>query len=266
MPVPIGLAGLVLHTALEHGSTGTAAGAGAHAADGTGRVTRILGRLAAKPVAAVTTGAVALTTAGAAWYAVTPSPERAPRPSASVPLSSAAPSASPNPSESVPASPPPSPTASASPTPKTAARLSGPHALRSRDAPGHYVSQSDGLGVLAPVGASSSAATRQSTTFTFVPGLADSECYSLRDAAGRYLRHYAFRVRLDADDGTALFQKDATFCPRPGADSGSLSLESYNYPGRYLRHRDDLQLWLDPSENTAAYRASRSFLVVGPQV
>ncbi|WP_317454177.1 AbfB domain-containing protein [Streptomyces sp. TRM68416] len=268
VPVPIGLAGLVPHTALEHGSTGTAAGAGAHAAGGTGRVTRVVGRLAAKPVAAVTTGAVALTTAGVAWYAVTPSPtpEAAPRPSASVPLSSAAPSASPTPSESVAASQPASPTASASPTPKTAARLSGPHALRSFDAPSHYVRQSDDFGVLAPVGASGSAATRQTTTFTFVPGLADSDCYSLKDAAGRYLRHYAFRVRLDTDDGSALFQKDATFCPRPGAGSGSLSLESYNYPGRYLRHRDDLQLWLDTSENTAAYRASRSFLVVAPQV
>ncbi|MDX2804867.1 sigma-70 family RNA polymerase sigma factor [Streptomyces scabiei] len=89
-------------------------------------------------------------------------------------------------------------------------------------------------------------------------------CYSLKDAAGRYLRHYAFRVRLDADDGSALFRKDVTFCPRPGSTAGSVSLESYNYPGRYLRHRDDLQLWLDRSQNTAAYRASRSFVLVAP--
>ncbi|MER5217092.1 sigma-70 family RNA polymerase sigma factor [Streptomyces sp. NPDC002838] len=265
VPVPIGLAGMVLGMALEGGSTGATAGAGAHAASGAGRVTRILGRLAAKPVAAATAGAVVLTAAGVAWYAGTRSHEPAPRPAAAAPLSPAAPSASPTPSVS--ASPTPAPTASVSPTPTptAAARFSGRHALRSVDVPGHYMSQSAGLGVLNPVDAASSAVTRQAATFTFVPGLADPDCYSLRDATGRYLRHYAFRIRLDTNDGSALFQKDATFCPRSGSATGSLSLESYNYPGRYLRHRDNLQLWLDPAKNTAAYRASRSFLVVGPQ-
>ncbi|EFH28215.1 alpha-L-arabinofuranosidase [Streptomyces sviceus ATCC 29083] len=69
---------------------------------------------------------------------------------------------------------------------------------------------------------------------------------------------------MDTDDRSAIFRKDTTFCPRPGSTAGSVSLESYNYPGRYLRHRDNLQLWLDPSENTAAYRASRSFVLVAP--
>ncbi|MFK4099512.1 AbfB domain-containing protein [Streptomyces sp. NPDC019531] len=142
------------------------------------------------------------------------------------------------------------------------ARLSGRHALRSVDDPGDHVSQSGRLGILDPVGATTSAAPRRAATFTFVPGIADSRCYSLRDAAGRYVRHFAFRIRLDVNDGSAIFQKDATFCARPGSADGSVSLESYNYPGRYLRHRDNLQLWLDPAENTAAYRASRSFVVI----
>ncbi|MFE9644003.1 AbfB domain-containing protein [Streptomyces sp. NPDC006365] len=47
------------------------------------------------------------------------------------------------------------------------------------DNPGAYVSQSGRLGILVPVGATSSAATRQAATFTFVPGLADPRCYSL---------------------------------------------------------------------------------------
>ena len=126
------------------------------------------------------------------------------------------------------------------------------------------MSQSGRLGILAPVGATSSSATRQAAIFTFVPGLADPRCYSLRDATGRYLRHYAFRIRLASDDRSAIFRKDATFCPRSGSTAGSVSLESYNYPGRYLRHRDNLQLWLDPPENTASYRASRSFVLVAP--
>ncbi|WP_328767428.1 sigma-70 family RNA polymerase sigma factor [Streptomyces sp. NBC_00286] len=259
VPVPIGLTGLVLTKALTAGSSGATAGAGAEAAGGAGRVARHLGKLTAKPVAAATAGAVVVTAAAVAWYAGTRSDEPAPRPAAAAPQSPPAPSA-----PSVSASP--AAQASPTPTPSAAARLSGRHALRSVDVPGHYVSQAAArFGVLTPVGSTSSTVTRQNATFRFVPGLADPDCYSLRDAKGRYLRHYAFRIKVDTHDGSALFQKDATFCPRSGTATGSLSLESYNYPGRYLRHRDNLQLWLDPAENTAAYRASRSFLVVGPR-
>ena len=254
VPVPIGLAGLVLGKGLAAGSTGAASGGAAYVPGGTGRVARLLGRLAAKPVAAATAGAVVLAAGGVAWYGATRSHEPVRRPAAQAPPSPAASSVR------------PTPTVSATPTPTltTPARLSGPHALRSVDDPGRYVSRSGRLGVLDRVGAAGSAGTRQAATFTFVPGLADSRCYSLMDATGRYLRHYAFRIRLDADDGSAVFQKDATFCARSGSTDGSVSLESYNYPGRYLRHRDNLQLWLDPAQNTAAYRASRSFIVVAP--
>ncbi|MFJ5031249.1 AbfB domain-containing protein [Streptomyces sp. NPDC088560] len=60
-------------------------------------------------------------------------------------------------------------------------------------------------------------------------------------------------------------RKDATFCARSGSADGSLSLESYNCPGRHLRHRDNPELRLDPSESSAAYRAGRSFAVVAPR-
>ncbi|WP_037684439.1 sigma-70 family RNA polymerase sigma factor [Streptomyces griseus] len=269
VPVPVALAGLVLARALGADAAGATVGAGGtHTASGASRTARTIGKLAAKPAATAAAGAVTLAAAGVAWFAATDSHEPTPRPAVAAPLSPAV--------SSVP--PPPRPSASPKPTLKSAptstptaapattaeARLSGRHALRSVDEPGDYLSQSGRLGVLGPVGATSSAATRQAATLTFVPGLADPRCYSLRDATGRYLRHYAFRIRLDPDDGSALFQKDATFCPRSGATAASVSLESYNYPGRYLRHRDNLQLWLDPSEDTAAYRASRSFVVVAP--
>ncbi|MFF7789077.1 sigma-70 family RNA polymerase sigma factor [Streptomyces sp. NPDC007991] len=266
VPVPVGLAGLVLARALGAGSAGATGGAGTRTASGAGRTARTIGRLAAKPVATAAAGAVTLAAAAVAWYTATGSHEPAPRPAVAAPLSPTAPSVPPSPRTS--ASPTSTPTSTSTPTAAPAttakARVSGRHALRSVDHPGDYVSQSGRLGILGPVGATSSAAARQAATFTFVPGLADPRCYSLRDATGRYLRHYAFRIRLDPDDGSAIFQKDATFCPRSGSTAGSVSLESYNYPGRYLRHRDDLQLWLDPSENTAAYRASRSFVLVEP--
>lgn len=271
VPVPVGLTGLVLARALGAGSAGATAGAGTRTASGASRTARTIGRLAAKPAAVAAAGAVTLAAAGVAWYAATGSHEPAARPAEAAPLSPApsvppAPRtlASPTPTPTPTPTPSPTPTPTAAPATTAEARFSGRHALRSVDDPGDYVSQSGRLGILAPVGATSSAAARQSATFTFVPGLADPRCYSLRDATGRYLRHYAFRIRLDTDDRSAIFQKDATFCPRSGSTTGSVSLESYNYPGRYLRHRDNLQLWLDPAENTAAYRAGRSFVLVAP--
>lgn len=266
VPVPIGLAGLVLARVLGADSAGASVGSGAHTASGAGRTAHAFGGAAAKPVAAAVAGAVTLVAAGVAWYTVTGSPEPVSRPAAAAPLSLSPSAVPPSPRTSGP----PTPTAKAAPkpmpSPSTTAepRLSGRHALRSVDDSGDYVSQSGRFGILAPVGARSAAAARQAATFTFVPGLADPRCYSLRDTMGRYLRHYAFRIRLDADDGSALFQKDATFCARSGSAPGSVSLESYNYPGRYLRHRDNLQLWLDPSEETAAYRADRSFVPMTP--
>ncbi|WP_097274976.1 sigma-70 family RNA polymerase sigma factor [Streptomyces sp. TLI_55] len=276
VPVPVALTGLVLARALGEGSAGATASTSTstHTASGASRAARTLGKLAAKPTAAAAAGAVTLAAAGVAWYAATGSHEQAERPAVVAPPAAGASSVSPSPRPSVSptatptpvskSTPPPTSTPTASPATRAEARISGPHALRSVDSPGAYVTQSGSLGVLGPVGADSSAATRQAATFTFVPGLADPRCYSLRDATGRYVRHYAFRVRLDINDRSAIFQKDATFCPRSGSTPGSVALESYNYPGRYLRHRDNLQLWLDPSENTASDRASRSFVLMAP--
>ncbi|WP_371271953.1 family 43 glycosylhydrolase [Streptomyces sp. cf124] len=136
--------------------------------------------------------------------------------------------------------------------------------LRSVNFPGRYaVVRSDSLGYLDPVTSSSTTAVKQSATFTVIPGLADANCYSFRDSSGRYLRHKDFRVRFDAGNGTTLFNKDATYCARPGSTSGSVSLESYNYPGRYLRHYN-YELRIDAYQGTATFRADSSFTAVSP--
>ncbi|MDX2736687.1 AbfB domain-containing protein [Streptomyces caniscabiei] len=136
--------------------------------------------------------------------------------------------------------------------------------LRSVNFPGRYAAvRSDSLGYLDPVTSTSTAAVKQSATFTVVPGLADADCYSFRDSSGRYLRHKDFRVRFDAGNGTTLFNKDATYCSRPGSTTGSVSLESYNYPGRYLRHYN-YELRIDAYQDTATFRADSSFTAVSP--
>jgi hypothetical protein len=127
----------------------------------------------------------------------------------------------------------------------------------------YAVARSDNLGYVDPVTSSSTTAVKQSATFTIVPGLADSNCYSFRNSSGRYLRHWDFRVRFDADDGTTVFDKDATYCARPGTTSGSVRLESYNYPGRYIRHYN-YELRLDTYQDNATFRADSFFAPVSP--
>ncbi len=81
---------------------------------------------------------------------------------------------------------------------------------------------------------------RQDASFRTVPGLADPRCYSFESVnfPGRYLRHAAYRVRLDADTG-GTFAADATWCSRTGLAVGGMSFESVNLPGHYLRHYAD---------------------------
>ncbi len=136
--------------------------------------------------------------------------------------------------------------------------------LQSVNFTGRYgVVRSDSLAYADPVTASSTTAVKQSATWTIVPGLADANCYSFRDSSGRYLRHWDFRVRFDASNGTDIFKKDATYCARPGTNSGSVRLESYNYPGRYIRHYN-YALRVDPYQATDTFRADSSFTAVNP--
>ncbi|MFF3407656.1 AbfB domain-containing protein [Streptomyces sp. NPDC002742] len=114
---------------------------------------------------------------------------------------------------------------------------------------------------LDPVGPGSPAATRRTASFKVVQGLAKSSCYSFATADGSYLRHRDFVLRADRYDGSDLFRKDATFCPRASSYSGAVMLESVNYPGRFLRHRD-FQLRLGRNERGRLYRADSAFRLV----
>ncbi|AEV83899.1 alpha-L-arabinofuranosidase [Actinoplanes sp. SE50] len=136
----------------------------------------------------------------------------------------------------------------------------GPVSLEAANATGRYITAAGSYGMLIGTGRGGPAATRQPATFRAVAGLNDQRCFSFRAADGRYLRHASWRLRLNADDGTALFRGDATFCPGAGQAAGSITLESSNYPGWFLRHRGD-ELWVDQFDGSAAFRADGSFLV-----
>ena len=87
-----------------------------------------------------------------------------------------------------------------------------------------------------------------------VPGLADSTGVSFQSVnyPTRYLRHSNYALVLDADDGTAQFDQDATFYRVSGlADSNWSSFRSYNNPTRYLRH-SNYQLRIDVLSSSSA--------------
>lgn len=151
--------------------------------------------------------------------------------------------------------------AGSAPAPTVGAKVS----LRSTNFPDRHVRHRDLLGHLDQVGASSPLATRQDATFTVRAGLANPSCYSFEsiNPTGRYLRHWDFRVRLDANDGTAVFRGDATFCARPGLTGTGASFESFNLPGRYLRHQD-YAIRVDPYQSSGTTKADATFVLAAP--
>jgi hypothetical protein len=93
-----------------------------------------------------------------------------------------------------------------------------------------------------------------------VPGLADSSGVSFQSVnyPARYLRHYAYALRLDENDGTSTFAADATFYRTAGlADASWASFRSYNNPTRYIRHAN-YALRIDPV-STATERQDATF-------
>jgi hypothetical protein len=160
-------------------------------------------------------------------------------------------------SPAAPPPPPPRATAAAAGLPV------GPISLEVANRPGQYAATARDLGVLIHVDADSADTVRRDTTFDVSPGIADSQCFTLRTANGGYLRHSSWRLRSSPEENTPLFRGDATFCARPGALPGSVSLEASNYPGWFLRHHNS-QLWVDRSDGSAGFQADSSFVVREP--
>ncbi|MFE2499515.1 AbfB domain-containing protein [Streptomyces scopuliridis] len=112
--------------------------------------------------------------------------------------------------------------------------------------PGHtnkYLRHYEQLVHTAVVDGGSDGLLKNDATWKVVTGLANSQCYSFesRNYPGEYLRHRDFRIRRDANDGSALFRADATFCTVAG--TGGVRLSSANLPGSYIRHINS-EVWL----------------------
>jgi hypothetical protein len=160
--------------------------------------------------------------------------------------------------ESPEASPSPSPSVS----PTGATLTAGMWSLESAGHAGSYIRRKNGLGVVETIDPGRGSDSREATLIV-TNGLSDRSCFSFRTADGRYLRHYAFRLRFDRPDGSSLFAKDATFCAVGGTAADSVRLRSVNYPDRVLHARGS-ELWLDRPDGSSGFRAESSFTVRSP--
>ncbi|MEU4619327.1 AbfB domain-containing protein [Actinoplanes sp. NPDC023801] len=104
--------------------------------------------------------------------------------------------------------------------------------LEAADRSGHRVRHRDYRGRLEPIrrGGGPDAAFRVRS------GLADNGCVSLESVnfPGYYLRHRNFEIRLDRNDGSALFRQDSTFCAVTIRQGAALALRSENYPDHHV--------------------------------
>jgi GH43 family beta-xylosidase len=72
----------------------------------------------------------------------------------------------------------------------------------------------------------------------------------------RYIRHYSYRARIEANVTNLA---DSQFRIVAGlAGGGTMSLESTNLPGYYLRHRN-LEAWVERNDGSATFRNDASF-------
>lgn len=112
--------------------------------------------------------------------------------------------------------------------------------LASADHPGYRLRHRDFLARFDAIDSGSPRLDRHDSRFTVRRGLAAPDCVSLESVnlPGHFLRHRDFVLRLDRRDRSALFDADATFCPRPARGNDAVLLESVNYPGRFLSARD----------------------------
>ncbi|WP_406356361.1 family 43 glycosylhydrolase [Streptomyces sp. NBC_00658] len=80
--------------------------------------------------------------------------------------------------------------------------------------------------------------------------------FSSYNYPGRFIRHWEFRARLEANVTNLA---DSQFRVVTGlAGSGTVSLESANFPGYYLRHKN-YELWVEKNDGTATFLADASF-------
>ncbi|MEV4578223.1 alpha-L-arabinofuranosidase B [Nonomuraea jabiensis] len=107
---------------------------------------------------------------------------------------------------------------------------------------GRYIRHQNDQAVTSVITSGSSSLDKNDATWIVRNGLAYSACVSFesKNYPGSYLRHSNYQLYRNANDGSALFANDATFCPQPGMNGQGLSWASFNFPNRLLRHYNNI--------------------------
>ncbi|WP_198170780.1 AbfB domain-containing protein [Actinoplanes awajinensis] len=113
-------------------------------------------------------------------------------------------------------------------------------ALTLADNSGQRVRHRSFIGRVDTIGASSKALDRADSSFTVRVGLGNSGCSSLESVnyPGYFLRHQNYQIKLQRNDGSDLYRRDATFCAVTIRSGDALALQSINYPKRFVVESD----------------------------
>jgi hypothetical protein len=140
--------------------------------------------------------------------------------------------------------------------------------IQSFNYPDHYVRHQNSQGIISRINWVSNDLDLNDGTFTVVRGL-DPTCmgcisFESVNYPGHYLRHANYMIILNKNDGSELFNKDASFYRRNGlAAQNYSSYESVNYPNHFIRHQNS-QLRISPRENVRLYEMDASFIETVP--
>jgi len=174
------------------------------------------------------------------------------------------------------AAPPPAPAASSNlpgqpvspPTGGTARTLTidASVSLESSDWPGHLIRHAGFNGFISRIDVTSDAVARSDASFIVRRGRGSADCFSFESTnyPGHFLQHENFRLRLIRAQDNTISRNGSTFCAR-AAQNGStnaadISLESQDWPGFFLRHRN-FEIWMDRADGSAVFRAGSTFRV-----
>ncbi len=150
------------------------------------------------------------------------------------------------------------------------------NSLQSVNFPDKFIRHQNFLGELTPI---ESDLDRQDATFQLPDGAAFGDVLMLRSTnfPSHVLRHQDFRIKLQEFNPSLippgghsetpderLLREDSTFILEPGlADSTAVSFRSFNFPDRFIRHRD-FHLQVEPvnddlSRHDATFRLTTPF-------
>ena len=140
--------------------------------------------------------------------------------------------------------------------------------IQASGATGKYIGHDNTTVELMSASLASGKAKKDETTFTVTVGNGYSGCFSFEsvDTPNSFIRHSNYQLFVEANDGTATFATDSTFCPETALDGTGTSFRSWSYPSHYWRRYNNLVYIAaeggpNPEDDPAQYNTDVSWTV-----